>query len=173
VCVVLGSLVRSVRMRALPGHRGAAVLTAALLIAAGLWAVAYARASGPTATAATTLKASEHVSLKLVKRTGSTKFEHAGRASGTVAGSVRAKITLTHAVVLNGTVTITTSRGRLYVKVSGRARSLELRTRFSGSATMAGGTGRYAHARGAGTFKGVVNRSTWAATIDATGSLTY
>jgi hypothetical protein len=132
--------------------------------------VAGAPASAPHA--ASTQKVREHVSLKLVKRTGSTKFQHAGRASGTVSGSVRSKITLSHAVVLRGTVTITTNRGELKLKVKGRARSISLRTKFSGSASMAGGTGRYAHARGEGTFTGVVNRETWAATIDATGSLT-
>jgi hypothetical protein len=115
----------------------------------------------------------EHIALKLVKKTGSTGFEHAGRATGTVSGSVRSRITLTHSVVLRGTVTITTSRGRLRLKVDGRARSIELRSRFSGSASIAGGSGRYAHASGSGTFSGVVNRSTWAATIDASGSFSY
>lgn len=115
----------------------------------------------------------EHVALKLVKRTGSTKFEHAGRATGTVSGSVRSQITLTHSVVLRGTVTITTDHGRLRLKIDGRARSIGLRSRFSGSASIAGGSGRYAHARGSGTFSGVVNRSTWAATINASGSFSY
>jgi hypothetical protein len=110
--------------------------------------------------------------LTLVKRTGATKFEHKGNATGTVTGSVRSVITLSHSVVLRGTVTISTRHGKLRLKVDGRARSLELRTRFDGSATIAGGTGRYAHARGTGRFDGVVNRATWAATIDATGSFT-
>lgn len=131
--------------------------------------VAGALASAPHA--AGTRQMTEHVSLKLVKRTGSTRFEHSGSAKGTVSGSVRSKITLTHSVVLRGTVTITTRSGQLRMKVDGRARSLELRTKFSGSATVAGGTGRYAHAHGAGRFNGVVNRDTWAATIDAAGSL--
>jgi hypothetical protein len=119
------------------------------------------------------MKVTEHVVLKLVKRSGTTKFEHTGRATGTVSGSVRSSTTLTHSVVLRGTVTINTSRGKLRLKVDGRARSLELRARFSGTATIAGGTGRYAHARGTGTFTGVVNRSTWAATIDSSGSFSY
>jgi hypothetical protein len=115
----------------------------------------------------------EHVKLTVVQRHGSTKFEHTGRATGTLAGPVSSKITLTHAVVLRGTVTIKTSKGQLRLKVDGRARSLELRTKFTGTATVDGGTGRYTHARGSGTFKGVVNRSTWAATIDANGAFTY
>ncbi len=127
-----------------------------------------------TATAASGSRpVKEHVDLNLVKRTGSTKFQHKGRASGTVKGSVRSTITLTHSVVLRGTVTITSPSGKLRMKVEGRARSLSLRTRFSGQATMTGGTGRYAHATGTGTFTGVVNRSTWHATIDAKGTLRY
>jgi hypothetical protein len=146
------------------------------MAAASLMAASLAWAGGATASgshAASSMKVTEHVALKLVKKTGSTKFQHSGRATGTVAGSVRSIITLSHSVVLRGTVTITTSRGKLRLKVDGRARSLELRTRFNGSATIAGGSGRYAHAHGTGTFDGVVNRSTWAATIDATGSFTY
>ena len=62
--------------------------------------------------------------------------------------------------------------GTLRLKVRGTARSGGLRSKFDGTATMAGGTGRYAKARGKGTFTGVVNRRTWAATLDARGSLT-
>jgi hypothetical protein len=132
-----------------------------------------AGASSSALRAPKTQRVDEHVSLQLVKRTGSTKFEHSGRASGTVSGPVRSVITLAHAVVLQGTVTVTTKQGQLRLKINGRARSLELHTKFDGTATIAGGTGRYAHASGSGTFSGVVNRNTWATTIDATGSLTY
>jgi hypothetical protein len=115
----------------------------------------------------------EHVDLKLVSQTNSTRFVHQGRATGTVSGSVRSRITLSHSVVLRGTVTIKTAKGSLRLTVDGRARTIELRSRFSGSARIVAGTGRYAHAHGSGTFDGVVNRSTWHATIDASGSFTY
>lgn len=123
--------------------------------------------------AASTQQVREHVALKLVKRSGSTKFDHKGKATGTFPGAVRSKITLSHSVVLRGTVTITTKSGKVRMKVDGRARSLSLRTRFNGKATIVGGTGRYKNAKGSGKFSGVVNRSTWAATIDATGSFSY
>ncbi len=115
----------------------------------------------------------EHVDLLLVKRSGTTKFQHKGRATGTLAGAVASQITISHSVVLNGAVTITTSSGKVRLNVNGRARSLGLRTKFTGTATIAGGTERYAHANGTGRFTGVVNRSTWHATIDATGSFSY
>lgn len=115
----------------------------------------------------------EHVDLVLAKRSGLSKFQHKGRATGTVAGSVRSQITISHSVVLKGTVTITTPSGKMRMDVDGRARSLGLRTKFAGKATIVGGTGRYAHAKGAGQFTGVVNRNTWHATIDATGTFSY
>jgi hypothetical protein len=158
-------------MLLLLGSRRVVVL-GSILCALGLWLVngAWATTAGH---AASSMTVREHVVLKLVKRTGSTGFEHTGRATGTVSGSVRSQMTLTHSVVLRGTVTITTSRGKLGLKVDGRARSIGLRSRFSGSATIAGGSGRYAHAKGTGSFSGVVNRSTWAATLDASGSFSY
>ena len=101
---------------------------------------------------------------------GGTRFVHAGTATGTFAGSVHSKITLVHSFVLRGVVTIRTKGGSVTIKVNGRARSLSLRTKFNGTATITGGTGKYRHANGMGQFTGVVNRSTWHATLDATGS---
>lgn len=115
----------------------------------------------------------EHVDLTLVKRSGANKFEHKGRATGTVAGSVRSRIALAHSTVLKGAVTITTSSGTVRMNIEGRARSLGLRAKFTGRTTITGGTGRYAKATGSGQFTGVVNRSTWHAIIDATGSYSY
>lgn len=129
--------------------------------------------AGSAAAAGSEHAVREHVDLVLVKRSGTTKFEHKGRATGTIAGSVRSQIALTHSVVLKGTVTITTATGKARMKIDGRARSLGLRTKFTGKAVLVGGTGRYAHARGTGQFTGVVNRRTWHATIDATGSFRY
>jgi hypothetical protein len=157
-------------MLSLLGSRRVVALGSTLL-ALGLWLVNGAWATAGHAASSMTVR--EHVVLKLVKRTGATGFQHTGRATGTLSGSVRSRSTLTHSVVLRGTVTITTGRGKLRLKVNGRARSIGLRSKFSGSAAIAGGSGRYAHANGSGTFNGVVNRSSWAATLDASGSFTY
>jgi hypothetical protein len=149
-------------------RRGRCASTA---IAAGLAVVVtYSAPAEPVARTARTVPAIEHVTLTLVKKTG-TKFQHKGRATGTVAGSVTSQITLT-SLSIAGTVTVRAKGGTLQLKVRGTARSGGLRSKFDGTATMAGGTGRYAGARGKGTFTGVVNRRTWAATIDAHGSLT-
>lgn len=115
----------------------------------------------------------EHVDLTLVKKSGSKKFQHKGTARGTADGTVRSNIVITHSVRLRGTVTIATAQGKVRIEVDGRARSLGMRPQFEGVATMTGGTGKYAGAEGTGTFTGVVNRSTWHVTLDATGSYHY
>jgi hypothetical protein len=141
---------------------GVSLLIATAATAGGLWV---------GGASARTVKATEHVRLTLVTKSGS-KFQHKGRATGTVGGSVRSRITL-DSLSIAGTVTIVTPGGTLNVRIRGTARSGGLLARFEGTATMAGGTKRYAKARGNGRFTGVVNRSTWAATIDASGSLSY
>jgi hypothetical protein len=133
--------------------------------------VAGSAPADPSAHAARKVVATEHVTLALFKKTG-TKFRHKGRATGTVAGSVSSQITLT-SLSIKGTVTVRAKGGTLRLRVTGDARSGGPRAKFDGTATMDGGTGRYAKARGSGTFTGVVNRRTWAATIDAHGSMTY
>jgi hypothetical protein len=126
--------------------------------------------AAPAGTAARTVVATEHVALTLVKKTG-TRFQHNGRATGTVAGSVTSQITLT-SLSIAGTVTVRAKGGTLKLKIRGTARTGGLRAKFDGTASMVGGTGRYAKARGGGTFTGVVNRRSWAATIDARGTMT-
>jgi hypothetical protein len=111
----------------------------------------------------------EHVQLSLVKKTG-THFRHRGTAIGTVRGTVTSQITL-DSLSLAGTVTLSARGGTLRLRINGTARSGGLRSRFEGRAKVVGGTVRYAHASGGGTFTGVVNRRTWAATIDASGML--
>jgi hypothetical protein len=166
-------LVRSRPVHLVVDHRRRVVAALFALASAlgGLVSVHPARAT--SARASHTASVREHVALKLVRRSGVDRFVHKGRASGTFVGSVSSKITISHSVILRGTVTIATSGGKVRLKIDGRARSLELRTRFNGTATIAGGTGKWAQARGRGTFNGVVNRSTWAATIDATGSVSF
>jgi hypothetical protein len=150
-------------------RRGSCAAAVACVI---LWAGSVGNApADPAAHATRKVAATEHVTLTLVKKTG-TKFQHKGKATGTVAGSVSSRITLT-SLSIKGTVTVRANGGTLRLRVSGTARSGGLRAKFDGRATMDGGTGRYAKARGSGTFAGVVNRRTWAATLDAHGSMTY
>jgi hypothetical protein len=145
---------------------------AALLPLTGL-GLSTGGAFGAAGHAASSMTVKEYVKLKLVKRRGLIKFEHSGTATGTVAGTVHSKITLAHSVVLVGIVTIATRQGRLRLKVHGRAKSIQHLSRFDGDAIILTGTGRWAHAEGKGSFSGVVNRSTWAVSLDAKGTFTY
>lgn len=143
-------------------RRGVLVLAGTALVAAG--------AAAPAVTSASTTRMTEDVALKLVRKSGSS-FTHRGSVKGTVPGSASASTTL-KGLTLSGTVSVRTKHGTLRIRIRGTARSNDLRSKFDGKATIAGGTGRYRRARGSGTFSGVVNRRTWAATIRATGSLT-
>jgi hypothetical protein len=147
-------------MRSVPVRRIAAVLAGGAALMAG--ATVTADAAGP---------ARERVSLTLVRKSG-TDFQHKGTATGIVNGRVTSRIRL-RALSLSGTVTIRAAGGTVQLRIAGTARSGDVRSRFEGTARLTAGTGRYAKAKGHGTFTGVVNRRTWAATIDAHGSLTY
>jgi hypothetical protein len=153
-------------MRILLGHRRPTAVTVLIVIALAL-------AAGPAASMALTPAPHEHITLKLVKRTGKTKLTHTGRALGPVAGRVRAKSTLLSRVVWRGTMSIATKRGTLRLKIDARGQSLARRSPFTGIATVTGGTGHYTHARGVSLFKAVLNRSTWAATIDTNNAFGY
>lgn len=157
--------------RRLAGRTRPTATTVVALLAIGAIAGTAGATADQSAHVARKIDATEHVTLKLVKKTG-TSFRHQGRATGTIAGSVTSRITLS-SLSISGTVTVRAKDGTLRLRMRGTARSSGLRAAFDGTATMAGGTGRYAKARGGGTFEGVVNRRTWAVTLNARGSMTY
>lgn len=140
-------------------------------LAAALVSVGLAGALLPASAAAGTLSITENISLKLDKKVDS-KLTHRGTATGTIPGNARASSTL-RGLRLRGTVTVVTKRGSLRIKIDGRARTSGTRPRFEGTASLAGGTGTYRRARGTGRFDGIVDRSTWAATIRASGTFSY
>lgn len=127
--------------------------------------------AAPSGASARTQSITEDVRLKLVKKSGMS-YEHRGTARGTFDGSVRSKMRL-DSLSISGVVTIVTRGGSVDLKVRGTARSGGLRSKFDGTATLTGGTGRFRKARGKGKFSGVVNRQTWAATLHATGTLSF
>jgi hypothetical protein len=142
------------------------VRSALLIVAAA------ALAAGPATSPAATVPKQEHITLTLVKRSG-TKVTHTGRATGPVGGRVRSTSRLQRRVVWRGKMIIATKSGTLRLTIDARAQSLARRSPFIGIATITGGTKRYAHARGFAPFKAVVNRSTWAVTIDTSGPFNY
>lgn len=129
-----------------------AALAATALLA---WAPANARAKA--------INVTERVQLHLVRKRGST-LDLQGTVSGALSGPVVARFNV-RVVSVTGLVTIFPKEGgSLSFSIAGNADSIGVRARFSGSVTVTGGTGRWARARGRGTFSGIVNRRTWAAT---------
>lgn len=133
-------------------------------------------ASAPTVAAALPATAasgrmSERVSLRLVRKSGF-DYVHSGTATGSVPGTVRSSMRL-DSLSLQGTATVRNRRGTLKMRIDGRARSVTTRAKFDGRVRVTGGTGAYRGATGGGRFTGVVDRKTWSATIEATGSLRY
>jgi len=135
-----------------------AVVLAALTLAAG---TAQAR----------TVNVNERASLHLTRKSGSTIYQ-AGTATGTLPGTITSRFHVTVTRV-TGSFKVTTRGGTLTMSVNGSPRSGGTVARFAGTMRVVGGTGKFAGARGSGTFSGTVNRRTWAANVSASGRLTY
>lgn len=133
--------------------------------------VAACATAAPIAQGARTISVTEHARLHLVEKKGSTLYQ-AGTATGTLPGTVttRFKTTLTS---VTGSLRIVTRGGTVTLSVKGKPRSGGTNARFGGTMRVTGGTGKFSSARGTATFEGIVNRRTWAATVSATGRLTY
>lgn len=120
---------------------------------------------------AKTINVVERATLGLVRQSGST-IDLKGRVSGTLSGPVLARFNV-RLLEVTGLVTIyPKGGGSLSFSVRGYARSAAVRARFSGTVKVTGGTGRWARARGKGTFSGVVNRRTWDASATVRARIT-
>jgi hypothetical protein len=145
---------------------GAAILTSTT-VAAG---AARRGSTRPAATAARMLMVHDVAKLRLVNANGNTLIEE-GRAYGNLPGTARATLSFNGATV--------TSRFTFHLSggaISGRGRaSLHSGSghyeSFGGSATISGGTGRYAHISGGGGFYGVFDRSNSNAEVQVIGKL--
>jgi hypothetical protein len=122
------------------------------------------------ARAARTLSVHDLAKTHLVNASGDTLIEE-GRAFGSLPGSARVTLSF------NGSTT--TSRFTFHLSggsISGRGRA-KLHSgnghyeSFGGTATIIGGTGRYAHISGNGGFYGVLDRSNSNAEVQVTGNL--
>jgi hypothetical protein len=101
-----------------------------------------------------------------------------GAATGDVPGTV--KIQFEVGATVTASFTIYTRNGSLVGHGSGVLHESShapshssVYVSFAGSMVVTHGTGRYVHAHGQGGFYGVVDRKTYAATIQTTGTLSY
>lgn len=122
------------------------------------------------ARAARMLNATDTAHLHLISSSGSSVLEE-GIATGRLPGSVRVRLEV--AATVTATFTIYARGGTIAGRGSGALHSSGLYASFGGSMTVTHGTGRYVHAHGHGGFYGAINRSTFVATVQTTGSLAY
>jgi hypothetical protein len=167
----------SMTQRGRPTRRRIAGAAAALSLAAASAHVAIAAARAPTlpiaARAARALSVNDTGYLSLAHASGSILAE-AGTISGTLPGAASVRLDV-------GSATVTASftirvRGGGSIAGTGRARigSSGRYTSFAGTLTVTGGTGRFAHAHGAGKLYGVIERKSDKLTVQAReGTLDY
>jgi hypothetical protein len=131
------------------------------------------RRSGPVAAAARDLMLRETGNLHLVSHHREQIVE-TGRGTGTLRGSITVKLTLafSHANVTftaypsNGGTVVGYGEGTLYA--GGKT------ARFTGSATINGGSGRYAHASGRNIrIEGTLQRHTFGLYVKVEGKMRY
>ena len=94
-----------------------------------------------------------------------------GRASGPLAGVVKARIKIT--ADISGSFTFYPRGGSISGRGSGTLHESGVYASFGGTVTVMGGSGRYSHAHGGGGFYGVYNRKTLGVEIQTTGTLSY
>jgi hypothetical protein len=119
---------------------------------------------------ARTLNVTDEARLHYHESAGSSLIEE-GRATGGLPGAV--KVHFTVGPTVSATFTISTRSGTLIGHGSGVLHSSGTYASFRGSMSITRGTGRYVHAHGHGGFYGVLNRKTYALTVQTTGSLSY
>ncbi len=158
---------RPVRVRV--GRRSiAAVASIALVLT--LAGSASADAGLPFAYLARTLNVTDEARLHYHESAGSSLIEE-GRATGGLPGAV--KVHFAVGPTVSASFTISTRNGSLIGHGTGVLHSSGTYASFRGSMSITRGTGRYLHAHGHGGFYGVLNRKTYALTVQTTGSLSY
>jgi hypothetical protein len=120
--------------------------------------------------AARVLNATDTVHLHYISASGSLLFEE-GKATGTLPGSMR--IHLNVGTTFTGNFTIYAGGGTIQGHGSATPHGSGTYESFSGTLTVTGGSGRYAHAHGHGGMSGTFDRDNYALVIKTTGSLTY
>jgi hypothetical protein len=148
---------------------GAASVTLALGMS-GLLAARAARAPAAPTRGARTASVDDTGHLRLLNASGSILNE-AGPASGTLPG--RVKVRLVVRADVTASFTIETGGGSIVGHGSAVLHSSREYSSFGGSLSVDRGTGRYAHAAGAGKLYGVIDRSSDALTVQTVGQLHY
>ena len=130
-----------------------------------------ARARAPQAGSARTVSLREAGNLRLTSKRGFTLNEQ-GSATGTLSGTLHVRLTIVSSNHVKAEVSISRNGG----SISGEATASYHRSNgsasFSGSLSVSGGTGSYAHAHGSGlSFGGTIQNSNDAIAVHLGGSI--
>jgi hypothetical protein len=137
-------------------------------------------ASAPAATsvnaalrarAARTLRAADAAHMHRVPCSCDEILEE-GQARGSLPGAVRAYVTVGAPIIFRFTITVR-GVGSLSGQGSGKPKGNPAEPSFSGTVTVTRGTGRYRHVHGKGGLYGTINRATYAAVMQTTGTFSY
>jgi hypothetical protein len=158
------------------GHLKTLVSLGALTAVAISASNSYARPA-QQARAARVLNVTDTAHLHLAHESGSMLIDQ-GSATGALPGTVTVEFSV--GATVRATFTIRTRNGAIVGRGSGALSEhkhdpghRDVYASFGGKMTVSHGTGRYAHAHGTGGFYGVINRETYAVTIQTTGTLSY
>jgi hypothetical protein len=145
---------------------------AAVLIAlAAAWSAK--AATSPTASPARSFSVKDEGYLRLVKSSGSLLIDE-GAVHGTIPGKVKVRFVYNGNPAVTAQITIYSHAGTILARGSGHLSSpTSASPSFSGTLTIAGGSGRYLHARGGGRLYGVFYRRSYAMMVQTDGSLHY
>jgi hypothetical protein len=150
-------------------------LLAASVLACGILTGASSASAGPTprASSARTLNVKDEGRLRLVKSSGSQLIDE-GPASGTIPGTVRIVFVYDGNPTVSAQITIYGHSGSIQAHGTADLSSpTSASPSFKGTLAIAGGAGRYAHARGSGQLYGVFYRRSYAITVQTQGTLRY
>jgi hypothetical protein len=150
---------------------GALPALAALAVTASLIPTTVLAASRGRARVARSVSVTDSAHLHYVRENADSTLIEEGVATGGLPGKVKVRLGVSSKVTAS--FTISTRYGSLTGHGSGALHSSGEYASFGGSMTISHGTGRYTHAHGHGGFYGVINRSTYATTVQTTGTLTY
>jgi hypothetical protein len=129
-------------------------------------------ASMPATAGARSIGVTQSASMHMVRRSGTTIWER-GTATGTLPGSVTARLQASLFKITGSVTFFPRAGGSLTFAVDASARSAATRARFAGVMRVTSGSGRFIHASGTFGLAGIVNRRSWTATVNAGGRLHY
>jgi hypothetical protein len=130
-------------------------------------------ADAALARAARSVTVHDEAHLHLIRSSGSLLIDE-GAASGTLPGTVLLRFTYDGSPTVGARFTIRGAGWTIEARGQGKlSNPTSPNPSFSGSLTIASGSGRFAHAHGSGELYGVFHRRGYGLTVQAIGKLTY